>query len=128
MTEIKIFDCDKDNYLININALIECIYDVDNNFFNANWVILEAECGYGLRACEIDDIVSSKKKLKIEGVVFFNWLRETNEYFFNILIKNINTKEEIGLKDSTYLFLKSDRQGVLNEINNCFSKVIIEKK
>ncbi len=123
MKIVQIFDLEQDNILIDIRKLLTLVYKKSPSFFEGQWCIKEATCGYGEKACEYDEKVNDNKNFFIDGTDFFHWLNTTEDYFYHLKVYKVISNEEIGIFDSTFLYIKTDQEELLQAISEFFKDI-----
>jgi hypothetical protein len=102
MHELRIYDkVDNENYIINLGELIKNIEKIESNF--------------------LEDELSSGKQYQIEGSHIFPIIKSKEQYFYHVTMKKIDSDIELGVFDSTYLFLRSSNDEFLKQIKGFFN-------
>lgn len=124
MKELRIFDKEKDfDYIIGLCELIKVIEEFDRNILSGPWIIKKGAYGYGETICSIEDELKNNDQFIVESSVIFPLLKLNEEYFYHVCMEKQNYDLEIGVFDSTYLFIRNNCTELLNYIKNKYKKV-----
>lgn len=124
MKELKIFDkVEGESYLISFGELIKRLEQIDSNLINGEWEIVNGAYGYGELICSIEDELKNGQQYIIDGKTIFSVLKSEEEYFYHVCMKKISSDIEIGIFDSTYLFIRSNSDVLIKQIINCFKDI-----
>lgn len=124
MKELRIFDKEKGfDYILSLSELIKAIEEFDRNILNGLWVIKKGAYGYGEIICAIEDKLKSNEQIIVESSMIFPLLKSNEEYFYHVCMKKQNYDLEIGVFDSTYLFIRNNCTELLNYIKNKYKEV-----
>lgn len=122
MKELKIFDkVEGESYLISLGELIKRLEQLDASLTDSEWEIINGAYGYGELICSIEDKLKRGQQCIIDGKTIFPILKSEEEYFYNVCMKKIGIDIEIGVFDSTNLFIRSNSYEFLNKIKNYFN-------
>ena len=126
MKELKIFDKVKNKgYLISLGQVIHRLEQIDTSLIDSEWEIENGAYGYGKLICSIEDDLKDGKKHLIEGEKILSVLKSEQEYFYHACIKKEGADFEMGIVDSTYLFVRSNDDKLIAELRKFFKETII---
>jgi len=126
MKEIQVFDkFEGENFLINLGELIKRLEQIDTSLTDGEWQIANGAYGYGELICSIEDTVKNGSKYLVKGKRIFPVLKSGKEYFYHVCMKKVGSDFEIGLFDSTYIFVRSNDDELVKRIGNLFNEVKI---
>lgn len=126
--ELRIHD-EKDNdsnILIPFNNFIGCLQIIFPDILSGKWKIFKNAYGYGKIVCEIDEFVWNKGSLTIKGEDLFPVLLTGDEYFNNVRMKKVDEDIEIGIFDSTFIYMRGDWER-LEKVRPFFKKTDINE-
>jgi len=126
MKELRIYDKVKnENYLIGFVEIIERLEQIVVNILEGKWEIATGAYGYGELICSIEDELKCGKQYLIDGAVIFPILKSGEQYFFHVCLKKIGSDLEIGVFDSTNIFLRTNNEELINQIKSFFRDIKI---
>ncbi len=121
MMELKIFDkVEGEGYIVGLGELIKRVELFDSNLLDGKWEIIKGAYGYGELICSIEDELKKGRQYIIDGKNIFSVLKSEKEYFYHACMKKIDSEVEIGIFDSTNLFIRSNSEELLNQVKNYF--------
>jgi len=124
MQELKIYDKVKsENFIISFGELIKGIEKIEPNILEGKWEIAKGAYGYGELICSIEDELNSGKQYHTDGSYIFPIIKSQEQFFYHVSMKKIGSDIELGVFDSTYLFLRSNNEEFLKEIKTFFNDV-----
>lgn len=123
MKELRIFDkVASGNNIVSLAKLIKCLSCLNNRLLEGQWEVSKGSYGYGEKICQFEDELNLGKQCMVEGKDIFPIIEEDKQYFFNATLRKKDADFEIGIFDSTFLFLRSTDEKLLNQIGNYFQK------
>lgn len=126
MRELKIFDKVKEgNYIVSLGKLVMHIERLLPSFADGMWEINNGAYGYGELVCSIEEELKSSNKYLIEGKNIFPKIKSEEEYFYNVRMKKVDSDFEIGIFDSTYLFIRCSNDKLIQQIGELYFEVDI---
>ena len=105
---MRIFDKEKNspNRIISFSILLKEMQEFMPDILDGSWKIFEGADGYGLNVCSISDSLENKKSLIISDAAdLFEIILSEKEYFDHVRLKKVYSSLEIGVFDSTFLFV-----------------------
>lgn len=122
--EINIYDKVKgENYIISLGELIKRLEQIDASLMNGQWKIENGAYGYGDFICSIEESLKDGDSYLIDGKKIFSVLKSEEEYFYHVIMKRVDLDFEIGLFDSTYIFVRSNDDKLIEQIRKLFNEV-----
>lgn len=113
------------NILISFSTLLSCLVKLFPNILEGQWEIFQKAYGYGENVCKIEERLESENTMTINSEELFPNLLAGDEYFNNVRMKKIHTNIEIGVFDSTFLYMRGSRRE-LEKVGECFKKTEIK--
>jgi len=123
MKELRIFDkVASGNNVVSLAELVKYISYLNDGLLEGQWEVSEGSYGYGERICQFEDELDMGKQCIVEGKDIFPLIVEDKQYFFHGTLRKRDADFEIGIFDSTFLFLRSTDEKLLNQIGSYFQK------
>lgn len=122
MREVQIFDQDRPGYLIPLARLLQAIERTDSEGLRGRWRLFPgAYAGYG------EDLVALEESLDEHGTSFagealFPLLLGGTQYFYDARMAKADGSLELGIFDTTYLFLRGPDE-LVSQIARMFDHV-----
>lgn len=115
MRELRIFDSGQDGRLVPLDVFLAVLRAACSRLEAAPWRVRGAY-GYGSAVCAIEDRLAANEEVVLSASTVQALLGRRNEYFFHVTFTCTEPPVEFGLRDSTYLFLRSDDPRLLTAV------------
>jgi hypothetical protein len=124
--ELRIFDrrADGSRLLVPLSDFLRIIEGLRDSGFSGQWKVLPGSHGYGEYLCNIEDQIQQKGYVVVRGEDLFPILMDGFQYFYTGRIQSCEEDLELGIEDSTYLYLKGDPD-LLRVVASRYSKTTL---
>lgn len=113
IVELRIHDTrnDNSNILIPFSLLMGCLKQVLPDIIFREWEVFQGAYGYGESVCNIESQLEEQDSITIPSdSSVIHKLISGEEYFNNGRMKSVESQIEIGIWDSTFLYLRGNRE------------------
>lgn len=117
---IRVFD-KKDGLLISLLSLVELLIVKVPGARQMQWTITRARSGYGVSICDLEDRLEASSSIDISLGDLRSWLQR-GEYFVSARLVSASEKISFGIEDSTYLYIETESDEMLNEVKIAYKE------
>jgi hypothetical protein len=109
MAELRIYDSmtSDQEMLVPLHVLIDALEQVAPDASRGSWRIHRGAWGSGPWVSEVEDRLERQEELVFDHDRVFGWLKKEGEIFYDVVLSHVGSGLEIGVFDSTYLFIKA---------------------
>lgn len=124
MAELRIFDKrdDGSGLLVPLSGLLRTVESLRPTALSGSWLVLPGSHGFGAFVCDLEDQIEERGVVLVDGARLFPLLMDGREYFFTGRMRSCEDELEIGIEDSTYLYLKGDA-GLLDRVASRYAAI-----
>ena len=128
--EVQIYDRrpSTESQLAPLGELLRHLQQLAPGTLTGRWRVLRgAYAGYGAMVTGIEEALAGEEYVELEGENLFPVLLSDEEYFYNVRIKKVSEDIELGVFDTTYLYMRGPSQ-LVQEVAALFKNVIVMER